>query len=197
MPVASSNAAIDQGPYPQDADRDLMARIAAGDASAFEQLIAEHRPRITRLVYRLLGWRGEVEDVVQDVFLIAYRKLPRFRGQSTLATWLAGIAINRCRAHRRRWTPSWRWIERFWRQRRPPPTPDEAAAADETAERVRQAVRQLPSADREVIVLYYLEELPAAELARLLGISPGAVDVRLHRARQKLREMLGDADAIV
>ena len=192
MSVTSSNAAIGKGPHLHDVEQKLLLRLAAGDAEAFEQFVLEHRPRIARLVYRLLGWRGEIEDVVQDVFLVAYRQLPRFRGQSSLATWLVGIAINRCRAYRRRWLPSWRWMERLWRQRRPPAAADQATIADETAARVRRAVQELAEADREVIVLYYLEDLPVAQMAGLLGTSSGAIDVRLHRARAKLREKLSD-----
>ncbi len=192
MPVSPASAAMENEADSRDAEQALLQRWAAGDAGAFTQLVAEHRQRITRLVYRLLGWRGEVEDVVQEVFLVAYRKLASFRGESSLATWLAGIAINRCRAYRRRWLPGWTWLEQLWRRRQRATPPDDALLADETVARVRSAVRQLPAADREVIVLYYLEDVPVAQIAGLLRASSGAVEVRLHRARQRLRRLLGE-----
>ncbi|HVJ83923.1 MAG TPA: RNA polymerase sigma factor, partial [Planctomycetia bacterium] len=69
----------------------------------FDGLVAEHEGRVRRLAQRLLGWSGDVEDVVQDVFLAAYRKLPRFRNEGGAGAWLARLTINACRSrHRRR-----------------------------------------------------------------------------------------------
>jgi len=192
MSVPPTTIASEGGIVLHDAEKDLLRRLQAGEPAAFDELVADNRQRIARLVYRLLGWCGEVEDLVQDVLLVAYRKVGRFRGQSSLSTWLIGIAINRCRSYRRRWMPSWRWLERLWRRRPPAPGPDRALMEDETAARVRKAVQELGESDREAIVLYYLEDLPAARIGQLLGISAGAVDMRLHRARRRLREKLAD-----
>src|SRR5439155_22565197 len=117
-----------------------------------------------------------------------------FRGDASLATWLTRVTINRCRTHQRL-----RWLSRrrFDRQR-PPRLSEEAPGADhdvlrdDTTARVRAAVQSLRPRDREVIVLFYLEELAGADIADLLGISTGAVDARLHRARKRLKEKLAD-----
>jgi RNA polymerase sigma-70 factor (ECF subfamily) len=162
-------------------------------AASFEQLVALHEPRVRRLTHRLLGWRagGDVDDVVQEVFLVLLKKLDSFRGESSLATWLTRVTINRCRTQQRS-----RWFR--LPRRRPPHFSDEGPPADQDAQRnevnarVRTAVAALPGRDREVIVLFYLEELPSADIAALLQISPGAVDVRLHRARKRLKQTLGD-----
>jgi RNA polymerase sigma-70 factor (ECF subfamily) len=150
----------------------------------------------------LLGWRAaDVDDVVQDVFLAALEHLHAFRGDASIETWLTTVALNRCRTHRRRQLFRLRWLSRFKNRAAcgfadaaaPDPaagSPDVRALREEIAATVRSAVQALSAKDREVIVLFYLEELPAARIAELLSISRGAVDVRLHRARQGLKEKL-------
>jgi RNA polymerase sigma-70 factor (ECF subfamily) len=149
---------------------------------------------VTRLARRLLGWRtGDVEDVVHDVFLAALTKRQRFRGDASPWTWLVAITINRCRSHRRRQLVRLKW----WRAAGPAAeTTDDREPSIERSEmsmRVRDAVTALPARDREVVVLYYLEEMTVAQVAAVVGASTGAVEVRLHRARAKLRQLLGSA----
>jgi RNA polymerase sigma-70 factor (ECF subfamily) len=191
MPVLAATMAEDS----PDVDEDALARrCAAGDVSAFDAIVAMHRARVTRLAYRLLGWRDDVEDVVQEVFLSVFNQLGRFKGQSKLSTWLTVITINKCRSHRRGWFRRWRMIRRR-REEAPAdaaPAADEGARRDETAARVRLAVQKLRPRDREVIVLHYLEQQDVAEMTQLLGASHNAVEVRLHRARQRLKELLKD-----
>ena len=193
--IAGRGAALVEGhvqPAPGPAaDVRAPGRAEREQALDLESLIAAHQDRVTRLAYRLLGWRGgEVEDVVQDVFLAALRHLPRFRGDSSVSTWLTAITINRCRTELRR-----RRIRRLliWRLKTDPS--DSPAwsrpAGEEMAECVRQAVRALPPRDREVVVLRYFEQLNAAEIAAATRQSSGAVEVRLHRARARLAVALG------
>jgi len=165
------------------------AQPAADGFIEFAALIAEHGPRVARLARRLLGWPSEVEDVAQEVFLSAWRALPEFRGQAALSTWLFRITVNACRRQRRRrLLRPWMWYRR----------PDVSEAVDiasgrsETAARVRAAVRALPARYREVVVLHYLENLNSTEIGQILELKPNTVAVRLNRARQCLREMLGD-----
>lgn len=155
----------------------------------FDNLVREHEQRITRLCYRLLGWRADVEDVVQDVFFAALRALPKFRGESTPATWLTRIAINACRAHRRK---NWLRLRFFAPGEEPPDLPAGADAraslmSAERFEQVRAAVRRLPAKYREAVVLRYLEEMTVEQVAETLGLKRGAVEVRLNRARKWLR----------
>jgi RNA polymerase sigma-70 factor (ECF subfamily) len=175
---------------------DLAGRFAAGQAGAFEEVVALYQPRVERLARRLLGWRGDVEDVVQDVFLAALTNARSFRGGSSLWTWLTAITLNRCRRHARRAAVARRFREWLGGQSRQPAGTDagvdHAAMQDERGAKVRDAVAGLPPRDREVIVLYYLEGRPVGEVSEALGASPGAVEVRLHRARQKLRLTLND-----
>jgi RNA polymerase sigma factor (sigma-70 family) len=170
------------------ADGHSAVRAMRPDAAGFDRLVADHRERIARLAYRLLGWRDEVEDVVQEVFLAALRNREAFRAESRLTTWLTTIAINKCRSHLRR-----RLLRLvFFARSRPRLAAavdgaERAALERESFEQVRRALQKLPTRCREVVVLRYLEEMPILEIAEVLGISRNAVEVRLNRARARLR----------
>ena len=177
-----------------DPDGTLAERAARGDRSAFAEIVAAHQARVARLAWRLLGWSHDIEDVVQDVFVAALEHLPGFRGDSSLATWLTAIAVNKCRSARRR---------RLLRLRFASPgpgragrdageAPDSGLLRRERHRRVRRAVRGLPRRLREVVVLRYLEEMPIEQIAKVLSISPGAVGSRLHRARLRLAADLSE-----
>ena len=192
----ATTAMADSAPDVDDDDEDALARrFASGDPSAFDEIVTLHRERVTGLAFRLLGWRdGEVEDVVQEVFLSVLNHLGRFRGESKVGTWLTVITINKCRTHRTRWFARWRMLRRRLKEApsEPAPAADEGVRRDETSARVREAVQKLRPRDREVIVLHYLEQNDLAEMAGLLGVSQNAVEVRLHRARQRLKGLLKD-----
>ena len=175
----------------EDADVELAARLARGEAGALEEVVGLHQAGIVRLANRLLGWTGEVDDIVQDIFLTALEKAGKFRGQSSLKTWLTVITLNRCRTYHRR-RKIWRRVVATLtaRPRAASSAADQAALSDEVAREVRSAVAALPSRDREVIVLHYLEHKSPVEIAELLGSSQNAIEVRLHRAKAKLRQSL-------
>jgi RNA polymerase sigma-70 factor (ECF subfamily) len=166
----------------------------AETAVDFDELVRTHQPRVTRLAYRLLGWRGDVDDIVQDVFLAAFTHASRFRNEASVATWLTAITLNKCRSHHRR---RHLWKKLFGRRddegahepARAPPV-GHAIGAAETSARVRLAVQALSQKDREVVVLRYFENLTPAEIAGVTGQSTNAIEVRLHRARAKLAETL-------
>ncbi len=171
-----------------DAAQSLSQPLATGERDAFDQLVRDHHQAVTRLAYRLLGWRGDVEDVVNDVFLAAFKKLDRFRGESSPWTWLAAITINRCRSARRRKFLPWRWLQR--QDRSSEESSSQRIEHNETNQRVRDAVAKLPATDREVIVLFYLEELSGAQISKIIGVKENVINVRLHRARKRLKELL-------
>lgn len=175
-----------------DAERlSLAERVARGEPGAMETLIAMYQPRVARLAHRLLGWSGDVDDVVQDVFLAVLRHRRGFRQEASLWTWLTTITLNQCRTHVRRRTLLTK-LSSVFRPGKPVEEPDAAAIEDEVARKVRAAVAALPPRDREVIVLFYLEHRTVGEINRLLGVSNNAIEVRMHRARAKLRELLKD-----
>ncbi len=133
--------------------------------------------------------------MVQEVFLAALKNATRFRRGSSLTTWLTTITLNKCRSQRRGFLVRLRLLTGLGaRPTEDAPPADVPMAAEETFSQVRSALRQLSPRDREVIVLHYLEENTAEEMATLLGVKRGAVEVRLHRARARLREILGGND---
>jgi len=175
-------------------DAALSAGFMADAPGAFEAVVAAYQERVTRLAYRLLGWSSaaEVDDVVQDVFFAALRHRRRFRGDSSLATWLNAITVNCCRTHQRRQQMRRILPLRWGRAPDTEPPASEAAASDDAARRVRAAVQALPPRDREVVVLRYFEQLDASAIADVVGLSKNAVEVRLHRARARLAEALAE-----
>jgi RNA polymerase sigma-70 factor, ECF subfamily len=163
----------------------------------FEQVVAQHQPNVARLARRLLGWsaaRHDVDDVVQDVFLAVLKGLPSFRRQSSLSTWITRITINACRSHRRKRILRVALLRRFMRQ--PPRATEPQDSTDERDEAnrgVRQAVGALPNRYREVVVLRYLQGMDIDEMRGVLGLTRSAIEVRLHRARAMLKDVLDEA----
>lgn len=147
----------------------------------FAEEVAAARPRVTAVVERLVD--GEAEDVVQDAVLRAYLSLSTLRELERFAAWLTGIAVNVAKMRLRR-----RALER--RAVALGPAPPEPPDERELLELVRGAVELLPPGQREVVLLHYVDDLSCDEIARLVDSSPGAVRVRLHRARAQLRREL-------
>jgi RNA polymerase sigma factor (sigma-70 family) len=177
-------------------DNELVARFQAGDGTAFDRLVLGHQGRVVRLAYRLLGRPHEVDDVVQEVFLSVLENVKRFRGECRFSTWLTRIVVNKCRSHQRwrlrrlrLWLAACRRLGRLRLSSEEGPFSDPSSPANDA---VCHAVNLLPAKYREAVVLRYFEDLSIAEIGQALGISAGAVDVRLTRARQKLKRMLGD-----
>jgi RNA polymerase sigma-70 factor (ECF subfamily) len=170
----------------------LPERFARGEAAAFDELVRRYHPAVARLARRLLGWSSDAEDVVQEVFLAALKNATRYRKQSTLETWLTTITLNKCRSHRRGLLSRLRLLAGLGaRPVDPSPPADVPAAEADSFRRVQAALQRLSPREREVIVLHYLEQKSAAEIATLLGVRRGAAEVRLSRARTRLREIVG------
>lgn len=181
----------------------LLAGLRANDPKAYEQLVRQSGGKLLAVARRILGNEADAQEAVQDAFLSAVRAMDTFDGaKASLSTWLHRIAINaalqKLRSKRRK--PE-RSIDDLlpafgadghqahpvvdWRE-----TSDLAAQRRETREMVRNAIEQLPDAFRDVLLLRDIEGLDTDQTAQILGINPGAVKTRLHRARQALRTML-------
>ena len=172
-------------------DELLVEQFSRGDESAFEKIVEHYSAEVAALANRLLGWPGEVEDVTQDIFLAVFVGLRKFRCECSLRTWLFAITINRCRTYRQRRLLRLRGFPRTARTMSSPSDTAHKTAADaEAFERVRRAVATLPARYREPVVLRYLQGLGTEEIGRILGISTNAVNVRLNRARGRLRDRL-------
>ncbi len=176
---------------PQD-DRELVARFRAGETDAFDRIVDANQQRITRLVHRLLDAPDDADDVVQEVFLAALVNSKRFHGKCKLSTWLTTIAVNKCRSRwrrRRLWLRVMPWAARHVADDTSDPL-EAAESHSQVRRQVRRAVQELSTKYRETVVLRYFQEMSVSEIADVLGISSGAVEVRLSRARGKLKEIL-------
>jgi len=184
-------------------DAVLARQARLGDRAAFEVLVERHQERVYRLARRLTGSSADAEEVVQETFLRAHRRLGGFRGEAEFSTWLYRIATNASRmllrGKRRRPTePLDDYLPRFDGQGRHAGDVDHARAADadELIDRARLAkhawgaLQRLPETYRTPFVLRDLEELPTAEVAEVLRITPQLVRQRVHRARLMLRGFL-------
>ena len=172
---------------PPVSDADLVARIRAGEDGAFSRLVEQHWERIFRLVLGIVGDWHLSEDVSQEVFLQAFRKLDGFDGRSTLMTWLYRVAINaslKARARKSR-TSCLPLVRSFDRQNVEPPVGE----AFEKRELTEKLLRCLSPSMRALVLLREWEGLPYEEIASILKISRGAVEQRLHRALVELRRV--------
>ena len=157
--------------------------------AAFDRIVERYAPDVAALANRLLGWPGDVEDVTQDVFLSAFLGLKKFRRDCNLKTWLFTITINKCRSYR--YKRKLRRLQTISIEMRPTPAETDSSLIDEEQfARVRYALARLPARYREPLVLRYLQELPTNEIARILGVSRNTLNVRLSRARERLRQKL-------
>jgi RNA polymerase sigma-70 factor (ECF subfamily) len=157
-----------------------------------------HSQTVARWVARLGGPGADVEDLTQEVFLLVNRRLPEFRRESRLSTWLFSITAKIVANDRRR-----RRIRRFWTRFAPRAVESAVATTDTPLEQLErrerrtrfyQALDALNERQRRVLVLFELEELSVAEIADLTGLRPGNVRVVLHRARAAFLERMTDCE---
>jgi RNA polymerase sigma-70 factor (ECF subfamily) len=191
------------------ADERELAALQAGDDRAFERLVRAHVGRLHAVALRLLQNPADADEVVQEAFLSAYRNLAGFRGEARLETWLHRIVVNaalqRLRRRKRQLESGAETeiedvdslLPRFQENGYPEhfhrpwvQTSEELATRAETREQVRRMIDKLPDNYRTVLILRDIEELDTSAVADLLELAPGTVKVRLHRARQALRNLL-------
>jgi RNA polymerase sigma-70 factor (ECF subfamily) len=172
-------------------DADLIIQARQGDAGAWEAVVARHQEIAFRVAYLLLGDSADAEDVTQEAFIRAYGALDRFDTSRPLRPWLLNIVTNLARNRRR---SIGRYFAALGRLARAEPermiTPPDDHGRQDQANQVWEAVRQLNADDQKIIYLRYFLDLPVAETAQTLGIAPGTVKSRLHRALGRLRDVI-------
>lgn len=192
--MAEGNTPIDE--------KALLTSLRRGDDAAFEELVRAYGGRMLAVARRFLRTDEDAKDAVQDAFLSAFRSLDRFEGNARISTWLHRIVVNaalmKLRTRRRKPEQS---IEELlpgfledghlsapaspWR-----PTEPDGMERQELSDLLTAKIDELPESYRNVLMLRDIEELGTEETAEIMGISPGAVKTRLHRARQALRGLL-------
>lgn len=193
-PTASTTSDVDE--------KELLGRLRQGREDAYEQLVRIYGGRMLAVARRFLRADEDARDAVQDAFLSAFRSIDSFEGNSRISTWLHRIVVNaslmKLRTRRRKPEQS---IEELlpsyqddghltvpaspWRETGP-----DGVERGELRDLLIRSIDQLPEAYRNVLLLRDIEELDTEETAKAMGISPGAVKTRLHRARQALRGLL-------
>ena len=185
-------------------EAELLTALRAGREEAFETLVRAHSGRMLSVCRRILRNDEEAKDAVQEAFVSAFRGIASLEGPSLLGTWLHRIAVNaslmRLRSKKRRpeesideLLPTFkedghaRIEPRDWS-----PSALQLVESRETREFVRGCIDRLPEMYRVVLLLRDIEEMDTSEAAEVLAVSEGVVKVRLHRARQALRRLLGE-----
>jgi RNA polymerase sigma-70 factor (ECF subfamily) len=162
--------------------------------------LAENERWLRTTVLARLGERQAVDDVMQEVALAAVAQRAPLSDSAKVAAWLHRLAVRQSLLYRRRSGRHRRLLDRFWERTEDeqfrPPEPLDWLLSEERDDQVRTALRRLTSRDAFILMLKYSEDLSYRELAERLGISAAAVEARLHRARQRLREALAATGVI-
>ena len=203
-PIPPSDISALERSREADADARLVARAGAGDVHAFGQLVERYQRPMAALVGRMLNNPDDVDDVLQELFVRAWKGLPRFRGDAQFSTWLYRIAVNTAIKHRSR-----RKMEQthsisaddivggIEMLQTPHDSPAQqggdplfSTLQSEQDTVVRRAVLELPPKQRAVVVLHYFEGRSCEEISEIVECSVGTVWSRLHYACKRLRTVL-------
>jgi RNA polymerase sigma-70 factor, ECF subfamily len=203
--VNSSDELFSKSPYNIN-EASLLVGLRAGNQAAYETLVRIYSGRLFAVTRRLLRTEEDAKDALQDAFLSAFRALHTFEEGALLSTWLHRVAVNaalmKLRTRRRKPEDSLedllpKYTEDGHREdghngnpTKPWKEPEALLERQETRTMVRECIERLPENYRTVLLLRDIEELDTEEAAQLIGISPNAVKIRLHRARQALRTLL-------
>lgn len=179
----------------------LLVRLQQGEEEAFAEAFQLYRNLVYHLALKILLDKSEAMDVTQEVFLTLYRKICRFRGDSSLKTWLYRVTLNQA-ANRNRW-----WRRRFLQKTVPlglnlgeddhpmdwvceRPGSDRQLFSREIQRALQEALKALPFEQRAALVMRELQGLPYQEIAAITGSQVGTVKSRIARGRERLRELL-------
>jgi RNA polymerase sigma-70 factor, ECF subfamily len=186
-----------------DPDAELMVRLKSGEDSILNELMTRWQQPLVAFIYRYIHHETDALDLAQETFVRVYETRHRYTVQAKFSTWLFAIAANLCRNHLR-WrqrrreagpeTPDAEDAEVVERVKSPVDSPDQAAMRSESISLVRVAIDKLPHDLKTAILLYEYQSLSYAEIASVLSCSVKAVEMKLYRARQLLRETLVGSD---
>ena len=177
-------------------DAELVKKAQQGDADAFATLFYTHRPRVYSLCLRMTNNTAEAEDLTQDAFLQVFRKLSTFRGDSALSTWLYRVAVNTVLMHFRKKGLRQVSLDESSNQdtrllKREYGSVDERLSGSVDRIALARAMQELPAGYRTIFLLHEIKGYEHQEIARLLRCSVGNSKSQLHKAKLKMRELLG------
>lgn len=186
-----------------DLDYGLLRKASQGDQRAFAELMHRHQDRVFRLAWRLLRQTQEAEDASQEVFLKAYQNAGRFTPTGTVAAWLNRITANHClnllRSRKVKKEVAWEDFDsgagqggEIAARGSGVGTPFDLVSGQECAVQIQQALAGLPENQRQALVLKRFGDFSYQEIGEMMGLSASAVDGLIKRARQNLRQALGE-----
>jgi RNA polymerase sigma-70 factor (ECF subfamily) len=189
-PPASARAPAVTDAAPDPGEAEALRRVQAGDTSAFDLLVRRYMRSAFAVAYRVVGHREDAEDVVQEAFLAALANIASFDTSRRFGPWLHRIVVTRGLNYRKSRTR--RSVEPLEESGAMSDAPGPAIDAERAGLRsvVAEALGRLPERQRMVVQLFELDGFSGAEIAEMLGLSPGTVRWYLHEARQALRGML-------
>ncbi len=170
----------------------LVERCRQGDLGAFEEVYRTHSGRLYSVAFRMVGNAADAEDLLQEIFLAAHRKLESFRGESALGTWLYRLAVNLCLDYLRSRTGRAISMTDPLDDEYPLPDIESRSLAERTVTKMdlERALTQLPEGCRMAFVLHDIEGLEHREVAEAMGIAEGTSKSQVHKARLRLRALL-------
>lgn len=179
-----------------ESDLDLVKRAQEGDCDAFASLFYAHKARIYSVCLRMTNNTAEAEDLTQDAFLQVFRKLATFRGDSALSTWLYRIAVNTVLMHFRKKALKQVSLDEPFNQdaklvRREYGSKDGRLVGSVDRIALSRAIKELPDGYRTIFLLHEVEGYEHQEIAELLDCSVGNSKSQLHKAKLRIRELLG------
>ena len=176
-------------------DVDLIQRVLDGDQDAFSTLVNKYQKSVHALVWRKIGDFHIAEELTQDVFLKAYKRLSTLKRPAQFPGWLYVIATRHCVSWLRKKQVPIRSLDAMSTDEleeacyaQYEADRNETAAIEQRRELVKRLLKKLPESERTVVTLYYLAEMSGAEISQFLGVSPNTIRSRLHRARQRLEK---------
>lgn len=170
----------------------LVERCRQGDLGAFEEVYRAHSGRLYSVAFRMVGNAADAEDLLQEIFLAAHRKLESFRGGSALGTWLYRLAVNLCLDYLRSRTGRAISVTDALDDEHPLPDTESRSLAERTVTKMdlERALAQLPEGCRMAFVLHDIEGLEHREVGEAMGIAEGTSKSQVHKARLRLRALL-------
>jgi RNA polymerase sigma-70 factor (ECF subfamily) len=184
----------------REKDQNLVQRVQRGDKVAFEMLFTKYQRRVSRLVSRFVRSEAEVEDIVQESFIKAYRALASFRGDSAFYTWLYRIAVNTAKNHLVSASKRPISLSQFEKNddddfqedifMSDAATPESELITKQIAETVNKSMNELPADLREAIMLREIEGMSYEDIADAMGCPIGTVRSRIFRAREAISEKI-------
>lgn len=180
---------------PFDSDSVLVLELKAGKQKAFNQIVLRYKDKVFNTAYRFLGDYQEANDLTQECFISIYNNIRKFRGESSLSTWIYSITANTCRnklksADKRRALKTVSLKDRILETKDDNSSPVKMFEKKELENSIQNAINSLPDDQREVLVLRDIEDLAYEDIAKILNCEAGTVKSRLHRARMELKDKL-------